>query len=365
MSTVNKTTINPFWVKSKDRPDTKKKVYKEIIKWTKLALYLFLTVVGLWGCIQVMAQHEVNYVSSPGSGLEIAYNWGTTWDYRYDAMSALGETGNSYYVLSDFTIDYGPFYAFFVWPASKLVMAIMYSTRGMAGGTNTLLSIFILLLIIRSVTIAISLRSTLQVERLQDIQKKVAEINAKYKGLNDAASKQRKQIETMTLYKKNNYKPLAVFEQIFITAPIYLIIFRIVSTSRPMKYTVLFNIWDLTQSPFTMIFSNFTKGGWLYIFFLLLIIPFQILAQRVPQILSKKRNRNQNVMTQKAKEQYNKNMRTQWILSGVFIIFTAISPAGVGLYFGLSALFTMLQSYLLHKYILRVRNKNKKSLLDI
>jgi YidC/Oxa1 family membrane protein insertase len=107
---------------------------------------------------------------------------------------------------------------------------------------NVLLAIFVLLLIIRSFSIAVSLRSTLQNEKMSELQGKIAEINAKYKGLTDAYSKQKKSQETMQLYKKNNVKPFAAFEQALITLPIFMIIYRVVTICRPMKATTLFNL---------------------------------------------------------------------------------------------------------------------------
>ncbi|MCQ3907433.1 MAG: YidC/Oxa1 family membrane protein insertase [Mycoplasmoidaceae bacterium] len=107
---------------------------------------------------------------------------------------------------------------------------------------NALLVIFLLLLFIRILTMAISLKSTFQNEKMTEIQGQVAEINAKYKDAQDAQSKQMKQQEIMALYSKNNVKPFAAFEQMFLTLPIFLIIYRVVTIVRPIKVTVLFNI---------------------------------------------------------------------------------------------------------------------------
>ncbi len=107
---------------------------------------------------------------------------------------------------------------------------------------NALLAIFLLLLLIRVLTMAISLKSTFQNEKMTEIQGEIAEINAKYKDAKDMQSKQMKQQEIMNLYNKNNVKPFAAFEQMFLTLPIFLIIYRVVTIVRPIKVTVLFNI---------------------------------------------------------------------------------------------------------------------------
>jgi YidC/Oxa1 family membrane protein insertase len=102
------------------------------------------------------------------------------------------------------------------------------------------MAIFILLLIIRVLSILVTLRSTMQNEKMTEVQGRVSEINAKYKDMKDTASRQKKQQETMELYKKYNVKPFAAFEQMFITLPIFLIVYRVVTILRPLKATTLF-----------------------------------------------------------------------------------------------------------------------------
>ncbi len=354
----NNKLVNPFWVRT-TKKDTNKKIFKEVFKWLKLLLYGFLTVVGLWGCFQTYADPTIATSTQPGQGLEIGFPYGTTNSWNFDLSSDQGLSGQGYSVFDDFTLAYGPFYAFFVWPASRLVMALMYSMRGLPGGLNTVFSIFILLIIIRLITILISLRATIQNEKMSEVQGKLAEVNAKYKNQNDAQSKQRKQMEVMAIYKKNNVKPFAIFEQMFVTLPIFLIVYRIVSLTRPIKTTILFNIWDLSLSPYTAITTNFTTTGWLFIFFVLLVIPAQLLQFKITQILSKKRNRNATPLSAQAKQQYKKTMITQWIFQLVFAVITVISPAGLGLYFFFNAIFTILQSIIIHAYIINRRKKQK------
>jgi YidC/Oxa1 family membrane protein insertase len=100
----------------------------------------------------------------------------------------------------------------------------------------------LLLLIIRVLSILVTIRSTLQNEKMSEVQGKIAEINAKYKGVNDAFSRQRKSQEIMEIYKKHKIKPFAAFEQVLITLPIFMIIYRVVTICRPIKCTTLFGI---------------------------------------------------------------------------------------------------------------------------
>jgi YidC/Oxa1 family membrane protein insertase len=107
----------------------------------------------------------------------------------------------------------------------------------------------------------VTMRSAMQNERMTEIQGRVAEINAKYAGLKDMQSRQMKQQETMALYKKYKIKPFAAFEQMFLTLPIFMVVYRVVTILRPLKAEVLFNIWHFSSTPSEEIFSNFTGGG--------------------------------------------------------------------------------------------------------
>ena len=353
---------SPLWAQASDPAKAKRektiKILKIILKFTKLIVYAFLLLMGLWGCFQTMADPTVKTSTSIGSGMEFGFPFGTTGDFRYDLAAGFNQ---EYYAFSSdhWNInDYGPFFGIFVYPGAMLVLNIMYPLRNAWGGLDALLGIFVLLFIIRVITFLISIRSTLQSERMSEIQGKLAEINAKYKDVKkDMAMRQKKQIETNELYKKYNIKPFAMFEQLFVTMPIFLIVYRVVTILRPIKIVNLFGIWALSASPLSEITSNISSGGWVFIFFLLIIVPAQILSQKIPQILAKRRNVNASTLSQKGKESAKKMRITQTIIMVVLVFIVVQSPASVGLYWFLSSLFTIAQSFILHKYVVKKRRK--------
>lgn len=357
--------VSPFWERPTD-PKTKsldlsKKVLKLILKWLKLLIYAFLLLMGLWGCFQTMVEPETKTDVVIGQGLEFGYLWGQTGDWRYDLFSN-GST-SQYYTFVNWGFQYGPFYAFFVWPGARLVLEMMYPLRHLWGGLNALLSIFVLLFLIRLITLLISIRSTMQSERMSEVQGKISEINAKYKDVKDTASRQKKQQETSELYKKYKIKPMAMFEQLFITLPIFLIVYRVVTILRPIKATTLFEIWELGKTPLNEIFQNLTGGGWKYIFFLALVVPAQIISQKMSQWLSKKRSGGlAQPKTTKAEGQAKKMKITQTVMTVILVFVVVSSPAGIGLYWFLSSLFSIFQSWIIH--IMIVKKKKKGTSLE-
>lgn len=370
-SSNDQTISSPFWsinTTAKTPARKAKEIWLLVWKIFKIVIFLFMMLMGLWGCFQSSFDKTVTQNTAMGSGLEFGFAYGTTGDYRYDLQ--MGASAVQYNTFSDWTIAYGPFYAIFVWPVAYIVHNLMYLTRHLWGGTHALLSIFLLLFVIRFLTLAISLQSTFQSEKMMEVQGKINEINTKYAGIKDPASKRMQQQELLALYKKHNIKPFAAFQQMFLTMPIFLIIYRVVTILRSMKDISLFNIWAFSETPLTRVFA----GDWVYIFFLILVASVQFLSMKIPQILANQRNKAQNVRPSlpspgnssdsKKPKPANKTKMIQNIFMVVMCVIVAFSPCGVGLYWFLNSFFSIGQSYLIHSMILKRRksDREKKSL---
>ena len=345
-----------------NKPASKaKKIIKIIWKFTKILLYLFLFSMGLYGCGQTMFEWQVATSTIMGNGLEMGFVASEMKGNPY--FDLIPNATGTFFPLGTWSdaFEFGPFYGIFVWPFAWILLNFMWVTREWPAGLSGLLGIIIILLIIRLITGVISVRSMFQTEKMQEIQGKAAEINAKYKDMKDMQSRTKKQQEMTELYKKYNVKPFAAFEQIFVTLPIFLIIYRVITIVRPLKSEILFNIWDLGQTPLDQIFSNFTgsgdgqPAGWTYIFFLLIVIPTQFMSQKVPQMLSRKRSRNAKTVGKSNNDALKKTKNMTLFLNIFMAIIATISATGIGLYWFFSALISMLQSYIIHKIIMKRR----------
>ena len=348
---------SPFWVKPKNDATKIKAILKQIWKWTKLLVLLFFFVMGLWGCFQTSFDPKVATNTSIGTGLEFGFMFRTTGDALYDLS---GGPGQEFHSFNTWSTVYGPFYSLFVWPGAWLTLQITWSTHSAWGSLNALLGIFVLILIIRVFTTVVTIKSTLQNEKMNEVNAKLSEINAKYKGTSDVQSKQMKQQEIMQLYKKNNVHPFAAFEQILITLPIFLIVYRVVTILRPLKGAVLFNIWSFSAAPLTTMFSQFVNGGWTYIFFIIIVVPVQFVSTWLPQYWAKKRNRAATTLTQKGTKDLKKRVIFQYVFAGAMSLIVLFTPCGVGVYWFFNACFAILQSYVMHQIIITQRKRKFK-----
>jgi YidC/Oxa1 family membrane protein insertase len=116
----------------------------------------------------------------------------------------------------------------------------------------------------------------------------------------------------------------------------------------------LFNIWSFASNPLNELFS----GHWIYLVFLLIIIPAQALSMFLPRIWAKKRSRSATAISSKGTRQARITNIMQIVILGVMCFVVANSPTGVGLYWFLSSLFSIFQAWLMHVLVLRNRRNH-------
>lgn len=356
-----------FWSESQAKNKNSilaKKILKLVWRFTKLAIYSFLIVLGLWGCVSLYSEQTVLESTMIGQGFEfgLPYTYAGAGSFQYH-VEYLGNGVYTTMLLGHWTDAYGPFYGFFVYPGCALVILIMWGLRDAWGGLNALLAIIVLLAIIRTISIVVSVRSAIMTEKMQELSSQVTAIKEKYKGAKDAQSKQMQQQEISQVYKKNKVRQSVMFEQMVITLPVFLIIYRVVTILRPFKYTTLFNIWNLSDSPYNQIFSYFTQNGYLYLILLLIVIPIMIVSQVLPQILTKKRkkqNYNKSVIlaqiTTAGKKKSTSQTMITWVLPIVSVVFAVFLPSGVALYWVINAIFSIAQAMIIHKVVMSRRH---------
>jgi YidC/Oxa1 family membrane protein insertase len=72
---------------------------------------------GLYGCFQFMGDPTLKTSNYLGDGMEFGLAYGTTGDYYYDVVGSLNP---GYFTFTNFSFNYGPFFAFFIYPFAWL-----------------------------------------------------------------------------------------------------------------------------------------------------------------------------------------------------------------------------------------------------
>lgn len=251
--------------------------------------------------------------------------------------------------------EYGPMYGLFVWPLAQLSI-IIQSVFPIGAVWGVIIGIFLITFILRGLGYAMSFGSNKNQSKMQEVQTQVAQINAKYQQYDkkNKQMKMRKQQETMALYRKNNVNPFASLGTIFVTMPIFLSIWIIISALPAYK------IISVGQFSFSVsaISGMFSVGSlfFAYLFVGVAVGFAQGLSSKLPRMLSNKRKGIKRIdeQTKKAMKKQNK---TQNIMIGVFVFMGLIVPVLLAIYWIFSALFTMTTEIVKHAII---QHKAKK-----
>ncbi|ASP28781.1 inner membrane protein translocase component YidC [Spiroplasma corruscae] len=354
---------------NKGKKKTKKDIVKIIWMWIRLFLFLFVIISMLWGCVQMyQSKYTVSQVSdmagnkvySPGTTFEIVIkslgdfgsknHWyasdadGNIFEYSLNAISSWGEA---------FTETSSPFYGFFVYPMSFLLVGFVrlmagtdssgiINSKSSSYGYIVLVSVLFTSIIIRAITLGFTWKTQSNQEKLQMVQAKQADIQQKYKGSTDPVAKQKQQMETMALYKKEGISPMGAMVSAFLSMPFLFAMFSIVRATHALKIAVVGKI-TFVDTPWEQI----TSGNWVYLSLVVVYIPLQILSMFLPMILQAiKRNKKNDTEQQKKARKKQLIMNGVFILVFVFIIFTTAS--GVAIYWIFSSVFQISQTLIFH-----------------
>jgi len=121
----------------------------------------------------------------------------------------------------------------FRWVVSVILVAFHdgLAAAGMAaaGGWTWTLAIIGLVLVIRAALIPVFLAQVRAQRRMRLLQPELKELQARYKGRTDQASRQAMAQEQMALYKKHGTNPLSACLPLLIQAPFFLALFQVLS----------------------------------------------------------------------------------------------------------------------------------------
>ncbi|WP_374696706.1 membrane protein insertase YidC [Spiroplasma endosymbiont of Polydrusus formosus] len=347
-----------------DGKRTRKPWYSIAWKWIKLFLYLFLIISMLWGCGQMMVPRygtaqildvSGQTVYKPGVFFEIILGYvnvgkehffhfenGQFYEYPYLAIRTWYDA---------FVKTSSPFYGCFVFPVGWILVNLIYGFGGLDNGAGIIGALFLTSLIVRLITLMFSWKVQRNQDKMQLMQIKQAEIQAKYKGSRDPVAKQKQQMEIMQLYRKEGVSPLSTIGSSFLSIPFLIAMYTVVRATRELKMATIGKI-SLIEKPWDMI----TSGNYVYLTLLFVYLSIQIISMILPTILNLRKTR---VITKEQK----KNRKRQFIMQGVmiivFFVVTISIASGVAIYWIFSAFIQILQTLGFH--FLRVKKRRKKN----
>lgn len=200
---------------------------------------------------------------------------------------------------------------------------------------NLGIAIIILTLIIRTILLAPSRKAIQSQKKMQDLQPRLNAIKEKHKG-----DQQRIAMETMALWKEAKISPMSSCLPLLLQLPFLLAVFHVVKDSiNPDNAHLLYtqyNNFNLSEIDPNFLGLDLTKINF---YILPLIVGALQFVQMYMMVAKQKKQGNQP----KQKEMQMAASMMTYILPILVAVFTATLPAGVGIYWGTSTLYGIIQ----------------------
>ena len=234
------------------------------------------------------------------------------------------------------------FSAFFVFPISQAINFI-------AKYTGVILSIIIVTILIKLLTLSFTIKSTVASQKMQMINPELKKVQDKYAGKTDNESKMRMGQEMNAIYAKHQINPFGAILVMFIQFPVIIAMYQAVQRADAVvNGSVMGN--SLQISPM----ASITQGVWVFMAIYILMGVFQFISMKLPQYLQKKTAPvKEKAYANKETKKSGPNMEVMMYTSIGMIMVLAINwPTAMSLYWLVTAIAQVAQTvFIQYKYI--------------
>ena len=244
--------------------------------------------------------------------------------------------------IGDILADESWFSAFFVFPISQAINFI-------AKYTGVILSIIIVTILIKLLTLSFTIKSTVASQKMQMINPELKKVQDKYAGKTDNESKMRMGQEMNAIYAKHQINPFGAILVMFIQFPVIIAMYQAVQRADAVvNGSVMGN--SLQISPM----ASITQGVWIFMAIYILMGVFQFISMKLPQYLQKKTAPvKEKAYANKETKKSGPNMEIMMYTSIGMIMVLAINwPTAMSLYWLVTAIAQVAQTvFIQYKYI--------------
>ncbi|AGX89344.1 YidC/Oxa1 family membrane protein insertase [Mycoplasma parvum] len=351
-----------------------RKYLRKGLFYLKVIIYSFSFLMISWSFFQHMFTSYVGHSKEIGIGLEAAFpstGPSSSGDLRYDAFPWHPNPW-AYWPLTNSNGGFGPYIMWFVYPISRLFLNLIWALKGSDNnspldiyGLNVLFSIIIVLLIMKSIVFLTIFRAQYYSDLQQRHKKNLERIKSKYN--TDKLDRQEwrnssilRQKEIGAYCRKHGLKPYSALENFFINTPIFMVVYKLMTITKPIKHAKLFGFIPLSQSPGSLIIGFDWRHVLFFFFFFALAIPINLFSQRIPSILMKRRfPALQSDIPLKIKDvNVGSSKKLQNIISIALIAFSLFWSTSLAIYYFFNSLFNIFFSYIIHAILKRRKEQD-------
>ncbi len=208
------------------------------------------------------------------------------------------------------------------------------------------LAIIILTILIRTILLIPSHKAMRSQKKMQDIQPRLEKIKEKYKG-----DQQKIAMETMAIWKEAKVNPMGSCLPILLQLPFLIALFYAVKEGlNPDKVYLLYTDYNsFTLSDININFLGILDLTKINVYVLPLIVGgLQFLQMKLSMAKAQKKRKEEGKEEKKSEMAMATNTMT-YIMPVMIAVFTASLPAGVGIYWGISTLYGIIQQMVINK----------------
>lgn len=222
-----------------------------------------------------------------------------------------------------------------------LAQAINYLSDKLGVG----LAVMIVTLLLNAIVLALTFKSNVSMQRMQDIQPELNKIQRKYEGRDDAASRQKMSMEMNKIYQKYDVNPVGALASSFLQFPMLFAMFSAVQRSAAVANGTFMGV-DLSLTPIQN-YNNGVIGGFV-IYAIMLVLQFvsvSIMRWLTSERIKKEEDRRHRNL--------DKPQDQNFMVSYGMLIFIGVLmvswPSALSLYYAISSLVNIIKAIVVDK----------------
>ena len=207
------------------------------------------------------------------------------------------------------------------------------------------LAISIVTIVINVIVLAFTFKSSVAMQKMQEIQPELQKIQAKYEGRQDEMSQQRMAMEMQQVYNKYGINPLGSLASTFIQFPLLIGMYNAVRRSEAVANATFAGV-SLSLSPSQAI----GQKAWVCLVIFVLMVIMQFISIKIPMWLAEKRGKEEaekHHKTYKKPENQNQMMTYSMLAMVAFAMFSI--PTAVSLYYCISSIVNIVKTIVIDK----------------
>ena len=212
---------------------------------------------------------------------------------------------------------------------------------------GVVMGIVLTTVLVNVLTLALSKKSTIDMQKIQMLQPELQKIQAKYEGKDDDASKMKQASEMQALYNKHGVNPLGSIVTPFLQLPIMMAMYYAVQRAAAVCQGSIMGT-ELILTPM----DGLKNGGIILIVIYILMGVCQFLSIKTPQWLADKK---QKEMKKKSYDKNQKNPSNGMMTYGMLAMIRIIAvnwPTAMSLYWMVSSLVNVIKTlYIQKRYV--------------